>query len=552
MQTKHLNQIKFNVTHGSPGLRLKSAEEAIPVLRQELNRLREKAESQCREFATMLAAWSSTDVGEAIRPVIIEQDLREARMVNIIAVILAITELVLTFFISLVFAVSAPFLLLIAVVAIFALKVGLLALWRDQQQPQQTRRRLRRYVIAPSLVVTMLALAMIFFARTAGLFALLLLPLINLAICVLSIGCLGLAAGLFAMGFLMSWSRHAEKRFNAIEHEAVETRRVLQHVEKVAEELRASKQSKISGTPVSPGALPMPASRVTVSLTRREKNGSKGGSILPTLVLLIALCGGGCQISGSLARSSDQLIKPPQSTQQTPASSDAVFIEIWLDWSLSAEDQSYRETVKTLIGSLPVITARHRIAHISAYKFGNRGWNATEILSLDLPSPTAVKIEEVDEIFGQVRDEKEKQADQQYRSALREKFAAITPEALLPVNAIEPPCTDLQGVLNRIGATSQSQKRLVFLISDLNDTCSGSLQALSPAQANIALVAIVLPEEQGDAAQSPDQPRPDQLWIKRRDEFQKAVPGATVIPYFGDPGSAVAEALSKHGNQPKN
>src|SRR5207237_6044765 len=103
-----------------------------------------------------------------LRPVGIEQDLRDARVINLIAVFLTLTELVLTVVVSLVFAVSAPFLLLVALVSIFALKVGLLALWRNPQQPQQTRQRLRRYIIAPSLVVTMLALGALVFARTAG------------------------------------------------------------------------------------------------------------------------------------------------------------------------------------------------------------------------------------------------------------------------------------------------------------------------------------------------------------------------------------------------
>ena len=54
MQSKELNRIKFDVNNGAPDLRLKAAEEAIPVLRQELRRLHDKAMSQCREFAATL------------------------------------------------------------------------------------------------------------------------------------------------------------------------------------------------------------------------------------------------------------------------------------------------------------------------------------------------------------------------------------------------------------------------------------------------------------------------------------------------------------------
>jgi hypothetical protein len=313
MQSKKLKQFVFDAVNGAPESRLKAAEEAIPVLRQEQQRLSDKARSQCQEFAAALAAWTSREVGESLRPVEIEQDLRDARALNLIAIFLTLTELALTVVVSLVFAVSAPFLLLVALVSIFALKVGLLALWRDAQQPQQTRRRLQRYIIAPSLLVTMVALAVLVFARTAGVLALLLLPLINLALCALSLGCPGLAAGLFALGFLMSWSRHAEKRFNALEREAVETGRTLQRVEKVAAELRAAKgnrgQARIASANV---AAPAPA-RVTTALTRAPQTVRRTGSLLPAVAFALAIGNGGCNASGGLgqAMNSQSLVASP-------------------------------------------------------------------------------------------------------------------------------------------------------------------------------------------------------------------------------------------------
>jgi hypothetical protein len=72
---------------------------------------------------------------------------------------------------------------------------------------------------------------------------------------------------------------------------------------------------------------------------------------------------------------------------------------------------------------------------------------------------------------------------------------------------------------------------------------------VSLAAANAALVAVILPEAQPAGAQAGGQRlRADQLWEQRRNESMKAVPGAVVIPYFGDPLSAADSAMSKLGN----
>jgi hypothetical protein len=128
-------------------------------------------------------------------------------------------------------------------------------------------------------------------------------------------------------------------------------------------------------------------------------------------------------------------------------------------------------------------------------------------------------------------------------------LTALTAERLLPLNAVEPPCTDVQGCLARIAVSPRPQRRLVFLISDFNDSCSHSLRSASLVAANAAMVAVILPEAQPPGARAGKQQlRPDQSWERRRDELTKAVPGAVVIPYFGDPLSAANSALSKLGN----
>lgn len=575
MSKRERKQFVFDVTSGSPARMLRKAEEALPRLRQEMVRLQETMQAKRAEFKHYLEAWTSTEVEGYPRPVAREADLREAWIAGAGATVLTIAELAMACFISIVFLVNPVALLLLAAVAIFAMKAGLLTLLRNDQQPQQTRRSLLRWIILPSLVATMLAIGALSIARLGGPLALLLLPFLNLSLCLASLSCLVLAAGLFALAHLGKWGRHAERRFNAVEKEAVESLRVLRLVEKIVAELQAGKRpagnllAAMPGAGNSPTALQRQMQDAPAPLSEKARAARHGGGSWAALALLAALGSSGCSLAekmsagaatpavssatpnavadATLAASSAPVSS--STIQPANAGADETRLEIWLDWSLSTAAQAYRELVHALIEALPELALKHHVTRVKVYQFGGDGWNAAELLSLELPAPKAVAIDEVSQLITPLRKEQEQQAAGERARQVREKLAALTPEKLLPENAIEPPCTDVQGALVRIGETARSQRRLVFLISDLDDSCSHRLQPVSLSQANAALVVVVLPEEQSADAQHKAQPRADVVWKQRRDELLGAAPGAIVIPYFGDPISAAAEALSKLGNQ---
>ena len=539
MQKKPLNRIDFDITHNTPELRLRHAEESAPVLRQDLMRLREKALGVFEQFKAAVEAETGRPYSGPSRPVAIEQDMRHARLAKVVASVLTAAELAMAFFLSLIFLLNPLFALMLAVIAIVALKAGILTAWRNDAQPQWTRRRLRRWVIVPSLVVTLVSATVLIFTRgVLGWLALLLLPLVNWWLCALSMGLLGLAAGLYALGFLLSWSRHAERQFNAVEREAVETRKVLQKVEKVIEEFRPR-----------PRVMP-PAASSSEALQRRGvsspapspvKDAGRMGSFLSSLLLVAALTGG-CNLSESLTpRQGAAASASPAASGAVERSAEDVRMEIWLDWSLSAEGGVYRETLQRLVAALPELATKHRIARIAAYQFGDHGWNAPEILDLELPAHPAIELGEVGGIYGQVQDAQRKQGEEQYQIRMREALAGLMVEKLLPGQTPEPRCTDLRGVIHRIAESSRPQRRLVFLLTDGHDTCSRGLQPVRMAKLNAGVVAVILPETQsgGEAR------RPDQMWAERRAELEAAMPGAVVIPHFGDPVVAANDAMSK-------
>ncbi len=557
MPKRKLKQIEFNITNGSPQTRLRKAEEALPMLQQEMVRLDDKAQTLREEHKGSLEAWTSRPINGSPRPVARQEDMREIRLADAGALVLTVTELALAFFIAIVFMVNPILLLLLAIVAIFALKAGLLTILRNDDQPQETRRLLRQWVIKPSLAITMLAIAVLVFARINGELALLLLPLINLALCFLSLGCLGLAAGFFALAYLLRWSRHAERHYNAVEREAMETLRVLRRAEQMLAELKsASSPNPDLTTSDPPVALQRQPVGSSASGAGWGKVVRRGGSFL-TLLLLVAL-GGGCTLSDKLvptpatqgAATSPSTPQPslpasPPSPQsgQTRSKQD-VLMEIWLDWSLSASANAYRESAEALINALPELAAQYQVVHLTAHQFSDDGWNAPEILSLDLPAADNGKADEAVALFGNVRKEQEQRAARQHVELLRGKLRNLRPEALLPNQPMEPRCTDICGVLRRLAEDSRAQRKLVFLLTDGHNTCAKQLQQVSLTRT--AMVVVLMTEEGRANSRRPS----NEGWERRRNELAQAVPTVVIVPHFGDLPSAADQAMAKLTSQP--
>lgn len=560
MQIKQLKQIESNISQGSVESRLVAAEKAIPELRQDLKKLGETARAKCVEFTATFEAWTSRAVNGVMRPLAIERDVRDARLANGVAWGLTVIELALSVVLAIFFLVNPVFVVLLALVGIFSIKSGLLMIWRDDAQPQRTRNRLLRWVLAPSLVVTLLSLTVLLFTRgVMGWLALLLLPFLNLALFALSLGVMGLAAGLFSLGYLLSWSRHAERKFNALEREAVETRSVLQKAEQVVAQLRGRGYGGIgnggSGAiqdqwpttldvsqEASTQIVPL---RQSQSEQASQKRRTGGNGFWAAGLMLAALWGGGCDSIGA-SQSSPQSGQSGAVESVNPAKStnaaDSATLELWLDWSLSAESQPYDEAVRGFIAALPELVKRHELGRVTVLQFTDRAWNAPTVFDLLLPAPNAtIAQSESGVLYGQISEEQRSQAGERYRAELANVLATITLEKLLPVGVAEPPCTDIQGVFERAAISGRTQRRLIFVVTDGEENCSRQLRPVDLAQSNAGIVVVLLPEKQTAGKQS----RPDEQWRIRRDSLAQIAPGVAVIPHFGDWIAAAAQAVKR-------
>ncbi len=222
MKLKRLNKLKRSYVSGSPDKRLAAARDAVVVLEQDRVRLLDSLDHQRDEYTRTQEAWESRRIAGNLRPQAIQQDAHDGRLYILVAWVLAIAEVTLFWVLAAGLGVNPLFSLMLAVVLTWGLKTALLALWRDPAQPLETKRRLKNIVLTPSLILLLLAGGALMFARVAGgALALLLLDGINVALFMLSVSCLGLASGLFAVGYLLLWSWRAELTYEVAERELV-------------------------------------------------------------------------------------------------------------------------------------------------------------------------------------------------------------------------------------------------------------------------------------------------------------------------------------------
>lgn len=387
------------------------------------------------------------------------------------------------------------------------------------------RLRLKRYVVIPALVIMLLSLLVLIFSR--GPLALLLLPLITWALGWLSVGCFGLSAGLGAYAYSLSWSKHAAKRFNATAKEASQTQQALDLINQMERELK----------PPQPPAKPLAhetALIVPISGNDHHTNQSAKAQIFNSLLVVIAAVWlAGCQ-SGSLT-GLGSTTSGAGSSQPTMPTSLPSQLAIYVDWSLSNQDQPLQQASQNVVSALPEIAEKYQVTRVMAAHFGADGWDAEPIIAVSLPTLQLTAPDESEALLGVVRTEHEKQTRKTFHAELEKKLATLAPEMLLPINVAEPKCTDIQGVLNRI--TKTQQRQISIVITDGAENCASALQAVAVTQ---PLVIVLLSEKENQQSLA------HESYEQRRQQLTAAAPRAVIVPHF-DPQllDAVTQAIAQ-------
>ncbi|HWX43282.1 MAG TPA: hypothetical protein VN345_19215 [Blastocatellia bacterium] len=528
--TRHqIRKARNRYDDGHPDHRLTAAEEAYVVIVQDVGRLQASVENQRHEFRRMLEAWLGIRIKETRPPHAIHEDVHTAWNVSFFACLLVIAELVLSYFLATIFAIPIVFAMMIALVAIAATEIGLHALWLNKQRPRENIRRLRRYIIAPALVVTLGALCLLFLARSLSQ----MFPdeVINISLFALSVGTLLLAAGLLGFAHVYFWSRRAERIYNRTERELALTASERRHVEKI---MAACKDEDEAGPP-APGtqttkSLPSAKTAPNALAATIEHTAP---AILLALLALLPLSSASCAFKTSANPPSNEAGKPVQQT----------FLDVYMDWSLSPESQPFESSVERFTKQAPEIVADLQVKRLSAYQFSTDGWSAREILAMDFPLPRQAPGDEASQLFGRKKAAKQEEADTKYREGIKQRLSSISKPDLLPPQSLpEPRCTDINGVIARILSSAGDARRIAIIFTDGHESCATRLSSRpAPSTQSCTVLFVLLPEAPGRKETRSVQ------FEDRSARIHSALPWAYVIAPHADLLKAISEAVGTNG-----
>lgn len=525
MKNLNLKTIINLVSFGHPDSRLAYAHKVLALLLSHLRWLSHSLTRQRADFRRTLEAWEARYITEELAPYAVQHDVDQGRKIRLYAWIAVLAELGMSFFMALSFGVPVLFALGLAVVATYVTKAMLMALWSNRLQPQETICRLRRFIIAPFGLLTFASLAVLLLAsRGTGGLLLLLAGLLNISLFGVSFGLLFLAAGLLCYADVLLWSQRAERKYQQTYQELSNTNEVYELVQRVIREL----------TPPVVAPAPLAAATHQPNFVAQTSGPIRQAKplmrVVAPLLLTAAIFNSACD-----GASSKLTLPTAESVSAATPTAAETEMQVFVDGSFSNQPQMLADAVQQLLRELPGIVERHRVNHFAAYLFGQDGWAATKTVALDLPKLETVRHSEAGDILPQLQAAEKTRLLEAHREALREHLQRLTPVQLLPdQNAVEPPCTDLNGVFARLAGQHQSARRLVVIITDGHESCAAALRPVKlPSQTTVVIVLL------GEDARNLNG-QPQYILIDaRRQQLQQAVPQATILT----PDDRISEAL---------
>lgn len=527
MQKPNLKKITDQTSNGHPEQRLALAQQALTVLLNYLRWLSQNLKRQRDDFRRTLEAWEARFIHEELTPYAVQHDVEQGRKIRLYAWIAVLAELGMSFFMALSFGVPVLFALGLAVVATYVTKAMLMALWSNRLQPQETIRRLRQFIIAPFGCLTFVSLAVLLLAvRGTGGLLLLLAGLLNVSLFGVSFGLLFLAAGLLCYADVLLWSLRAERLYQRVYQEATATHKVYEHVQRVIAELA----SPVAAAP-PPVVLPGQPNFVNAS-ARPIKAAKPLVRVAAPFLLCVALFNSACK-----EQERNYLLPQTNTVTEalTPQSPTETEMQVFVDASFSNHPQMLEDAVQQLVLELAEIVEQQDVIEFIAYLFGQDGWSATKTVSLTLPARNAQRTSEAGALLPHLQEAQTSEAIKDYRVALRAKLQSLQATQLLPpTSAVEPPCTDLNGLFARLENSHSKRRRLIVVITDGHESCATAFRPVKLAP-QTKLAVILLPEDPRNVAAQPQYT----LFETRQQQLRQAIPSALILKPF----EKIAEAL---------
>ena len=580
MKKRDIAKFKRQVAKGNPELRLIDIRTALERVRKDLQQLQTKKSVlhfQCQQERHV---WGIESLPPDAPPSPLDTQARQASLCFFGGASAAVIEVLVAGALARRYEISPLIPMTLAALLPLVLKTALAAFLHDEERPHETLRKLRNYILGPSLLLFALAVLLLLLARVLDAeWALVLLPVLNLAPLALGIGCLGTAAALFALWHLLSWSRASARAYNRLETEEMQTSALRFYLETQEEKLRhdgqktqplpiQQKPSGDHGAQLPTLGLPSPPPQV---INGQAANSSSNyvQRLIPALFLLLPLSQNGCQLQSSSEPLHSGLALSPTAVPSpipvvAPTNEPVVSSEIngLIDRSSSLSEDSLRLALNNFLHALPELSETYNVRRLTLCGFAQKGWECPPLFAKLLPAkpqpapPQPMPGNDLDTfgigVAGQAVAERErKRATQQtqqdlyrYRADLQTQLAELSTDKLLAPNAAyKERCTDLNGALaHATTPRNPAQRQLVFLFTDGADTCTRKLEAVPHPAREITLLVILATSQTGQLGH--------QEFRKRAAQLQKACPWAIVLPHFTDNYQQVLQqAFAREANR---
>lgn len=232
MKKREVINRQHEIEDATPAEKPGVVQSIIMQCKAELENMEEQLRFLLEQFKRKFNHWMMQDPENLNRPVVISQDRQEAKKTRLFAWAGLLIEILLSIWIFVTTLGISWFLgAIIAILLSVFVHVLILTLFRNQERPRETLRKIKKIVFIPSLLIFVISMSITLFVRTvSGPLALLLAPFFGILLWGSTISLIALVGSLFSIAHLFDWSYRDFKEYVQLEKEKIITDTFLSKV----------------------------------------------------------------------------------------------------------------------------------------------------------------------------------------------------------------------------------------------------------------------------------------------------------------------------------
>lgn len=234
MKKRDIKEWRHQIEDANPTEKPSIVKAALKTAIGSLTGIKAQVKFHIEQFKLKFAAWTGQAQENVERPVVIGQDHQDARKMRLFAWAGLVLEILLAIWVFIVsLGLSWIFGALTAVLLALFAHILVSTLFRKVERPRESRRKIRKYVMIPSLALFIPSASILLLVRTlGGPIALLFLPVFGFLMWLTTVSLIGLVASLLSTAHLLDWSFRDASEFNALERERIDTETFVEYLRK--------------------------------------------------------------------------------------------------------------------------------------------------------------------------------------------------------------------------------------------------------------------------------------------------------------------------------